>query len=107
MLQENDKIRVHMIDWPHRCEIKTRNYGQVFTVAKRPGTGDLAIDWERGADHAAHTDLVPLTGFAWTVVFEDINSGKLYHNNAAFAGGVVELAPEYDDLRHACAAGIA
>ena len=37
MLNENDKIRVHMIDWPHRCEIKTRNYGQVFTVTKRPG----------------------------------------------------------------------
>lgn len=107
MLNENDKIRVHMIDWPHRCEIKTRNYGQVFTVTKRPGTGDLAIDWKRGTDHAADTDLVPLTGFAWTVVFEDVNSGKLYHNNAAFAGGVVELAPEYDDLRRACAAGIA
>lgn len=26
MLHENDKIKVHMIGWPHRCEIKTRNH---------------------------------------------------------------------------------
>ena len=59
-------------------------------------------------DPFAHMDstLSPLTGFAWTVVFENIETGKLYHNNA-IEGGVVELPPEHDDLRRACAAGIA
>lgn len=108
MLQENDKITVHMIDWPRRREIKTRNHGQVFTITRHPRTGGLCIDWRRGMDPLVHmgSTLVPLTSFAWTVVFENIDNGKLYHNNT-FAEAVVELTPEYDELRRACAADIA
>lgn len=108
MLHENDKIRVHMIEWPRRCEIKTRNHGEVFTIQKHPRTGQLCIDWRRGSDPLAHMGdgLLPLRSFAWTVVFENVETGTLYHNNE-IAGGVVELAPEYDDLRRACAAGAA
>ena len=108
MLHENDRVKVHMIEWPSRREIRTRNHSEVFTVQKHPKTGKLCIDWRRGSDPLAHTGstLVPLASFAWTVVFENIDTGKLYHNNE-IAGGVVELAPEHDDLRRACAAGIA
>jgi len=108
MLHENDTIRVHMIEWPRRRDIKTRNHGEVFTIQKHPRTGKLCIDWLRGSDPLAHTGdtLRPLSSFAWTVVFEDTKTGQLYHNNE-IAGGVVELAPEYDDLRRACAAGAA
>jgi hypothetical protein len=108
MLHENDKIKVHMIAWPQCKEIKTRNYREVFTIQKHPRTGKLCIDWLRGADPLAHlgNPLTPLDSFAWTVVFENTKNGKLYHSNAV-AGGVVELAPEHDDLRRACAAGIA
>ena len=108
MLHENDRVKVHMIDWQTRSrEIKTRNYGQVFTVTKHPRTGELCIDWRRGMDPLAHigSPLVPLTGFAWTVVFENIETGKLYHNKPV-NGGVIELSPEHDDLRRACTAGI-
>ena len=108
MLHENDKIRVHMIDWPHRREIKTRNHGEVITIQKHPLTGQLCIDWRRGFDPLAHMgdSLVPLRSFAWTVVFENTKTFELYHNNE-IAGGVVQLSAEYDDLRRACAAGVA
>ena len=108
MLHENDKIRVHMIEWPRRREIKTRNYGEVFTIQKHPRTGQLCIDWLRGSDPLAHMGdgLLPLASFAWTVVFEDVETGTLYHYNT-LAEDVIELAPEYDDLRRACAAGVA
>ena len=102
MLHENDKIRVHMIDWPHRREIKTRNYGEVFTIQKHPRTGQLCIDWRRGSSPLVHMGdgLSPLHSFAWTVVFENTKTGELYHNNE-IAGGVVQLSAEYDDLRRA------
>ena len=108
MLQENDKITVHMIDRPRLREIKTRGYGQVLTVTKHPKTGKLCIDWGRflAPSDPLSKDLIPLTGFAWTVVFENVETGKLYHYNT-LADSVIELAPEYDDLRRACAAGIA
>ena len=107
MLHENDRIKVHMIDWPHRREIKTRNHGEVFTIQKHPKTGKLCIDWNRWNGHMCGGDtLIPLTSFAWTVVFEDAKTGMLYHYNT-FAEDVIELAPEYDDLRRACAAGVA
>lgn len=108
MLHENDKIRVHMIEWPHRREIKTGNYGEIFTIQKHPRTGQLCIDWNRWNSPAmcGGDVLVPLSSFAWTVVFENIKTGELYHNNV-LAGGVVELTPEHDDLRRACAAGVA
>lgn len=101
MLHENDKITVHVIDWFRRREIKTRNYGEVFTVTKHPQTGKLCIDWNRWNGPICGGDLfVPLTSFAWTVVFENVKTGRFYHCGT-FTKDVVELSPEYDELRRA------
>lgn len=42
MLKVNDKVKVHMYDTCNR-EIKTRNYGTIFTVHE--DNGKLGIDW--------------------------------------------------------------
>ena len=102
----DDKIRVHLIDWPSRREIKTRNYGEVFTIQKHPHTGQLCIDWNRWSGPICGGDvLVPLRSFAWTVVFENIKTGELFHYNT-FADAVTELSPEDDDLRRAVSVGV-
>ena len=108
MLRENDLIKIHIIEWPSRREIKTRNHGETFTIQKHPRTGQLCVKWRRSSDPLAHMGdgLLPLRSFSWTVVFENIKTGKFYHNSE-IAGGVVELTPEYDDLRRAVASGAA
>lgn len=47
MLKVNDKVKVHMYDTCNR-EIKTRNYGTVFTV--KEVNGKLGIDWNGNID---------------------------------------------------------
>ena len=42
MLKVNDKVKVHMYDTYNR-EIKTQNYGTIFTV--KEVNGKLGIDW--------------------------------------------------------------
>ena len=69
MLKVNDKVKVHMYDTCNR-EIKTRNYGTVFTVHEV--NGKLGIDWN------TEKSLTTCDGKVFTP-FENVENGKKYH----------------------------
>jgi hypothetical protein len=78
MLKVNDKVKVHMYDTCNR-EIKTRNYGTVFTV--KEVNGKLGIDWntEKLPTTCNGEVFAPLETFAPTVLFENIENEKIYY----------------------------
>lgn len=78
MLKVNDKVKVHMYDTCNR-EIKTRNYGTVFTV--KEVNGKLGIDWNTEKSPTTYNGEVfaPFETFAPTVLFENVENGKKYH----------------------------
>lgn len=78
MLKINDKVIVHMYDTCNR-EIKTRNYGTVFTV--REVNGKLGIDWntEQKITTCNGEVFTPFETFAPTVLFENIENEKIYY----------------------------
>lgn len=78
MLKVNDKIRVHMYDSSKR-EIKTRDYGAVFTV--REVNGKLGIDWntEKSLTTCDGEVFTPFETFSHSVIFENVENGKKYH----------------------------
>lgn len=78
MLKVNDKVIVHMFDTCNR-EIKTRNYGTVFTV--REVNGKLGIDWntEKSQTTCNGDVFTPFETFAPTVLFENIENEKIYY----------------------------
>lgn len=78
MLKVNDKVKVHMYNTCNR-EIKTRNYGTVFTV--KEVNGKLGIDWntEKLPTTCNGEVFAPLETFAPTVLFENIENEKIYY----------------------------
>ena len=78
MLKVNDKVKVHMYDTCNR-EIKTRNYGTVFTV--KEVNGKLGIDWntEKSPTTCNGEVFTPFETFAPTVLFENIENEKTYY----------------------------
>lgn len=78
MLKVNDKVKVHMYDICNR-EIKTRNYGTVFTV--KEVNGKLGIDWntEKSPTTCNGEVFTPFETFAPTVLFENIENEKIYY----------------------------
>ena len=78
MLNVNDKVKVHMYDTCNR-EIKTRNYGTVFTV--KEVNGKLGIDWntEKLPTTCNGEVFAPFETFAPTVLFENIENEKIYY----------------------------
>lgn len=78
MLKVNDKIKVHMYDTCNR-EIKTRNYGTVFTV--KEVNGKLGIDWntEKSPTTCNGEVFTPFETFAPTILFENIENEKIYY----------------------------
>lgn len=78
MLKVNDKIKVHMYDTCNR-EIKTRNYGTVFTV--KEVNGKLGIDWNtEKLPYSCNGEIfAPFETFAHTVLFENTESEKIYY----------------------------
>lgn len=104
MLKENDKIKVHIIDVNgYRGEIRTRNYGQIFTIEKHPATKELAIEWNEFSEDK-NNRLLPLSHFSWNVLFEDVETGAFYHFDQ-ISQGIKELYPDNPDderLKNAC-----
>lgn len=64
------RIKVHM--YSGNKEIKTRNFDKVFDVYFK--NGKPGIDWNASGD-----SFEPLENFAYSVIFEDVEDGKLYH----------------------------
>lgn len=94
MLTEHSIVKVHLCDAGYfptfRYEIQHRAINQTFEV-KRYG-GKLGIDWnkDRYPTICEGSAFCPFETFAWTAVFEDVNTGKLYHYNN-FIGGIEEI----------------
>lgn len=71
-MKTNDTIKVHLYDL-HNKEIQTRNYGKTFCVYEK--AGKLGIDWNTCKDDA----FTPFETFAPSVIFENIETGELFH----------------------------
>ena len=73
---EIQKVKVHM--YSGNREIQTRNFGKIFEVYKK--NGKYGIDWntERSPYMNNGEVFTPFESFAYTVIFEDVENGKLY-----------------------------
>jgi hypothetical protein len=89
MLKVNDKVKVHMYDTCNR-EIKTQNYGTVFTV--REVNGKLGIDWntEKSPYTCKGEVFTPFEAFSHLVIFENVENEKKYHWSNV-ENGIAEL----------------
>lgn len=77
-MKANDMIKVHLYDTSNR-EIKTRNYEKVFKVYEKEGK--LGIDWntERCPYSCKGDVFTPFETFAQSVIFENLETGELFH----------------------------
>lgn len=77
-MKTGDKINVHVYDTCNR-EIKTRNYGTIFTV--KEANGKLGIDWntEKSPTTCNGETFTPFETFASSVIFENVETGGLFH----------------------------
>ena len=77
MLTEHSIVKVHLYDINHN-EIQHRTIGKTFEVKRH--RGKLGIDW---GDNPV---FCPFESFAWTAIFEDVNTGKMYHYSNLIRG---------------------
>lgn len=83
MLKEKSKIKVHFYDGIRYPEILIESKGEhnniIYEVKNHSGT--LGIDWNtRQSPYTCNGDIfTPFKAFAQNVIFEDIESGKLYY----------------------------
>lgn len=77
-MRTNDIIKVHLYDLSNK-EIKTRNYGKAFRVYEK--AGKLGIDWntEKSPYTCKGDVFTPFETFATSVIFENIETGELFH----------------------------
>ena len=77
-MKANDKIKVHIYGTDKK-KIQTRHIDTVFSVYEK--NGKLGIDWN--TDRSPYTCkgevFNPFDTFANTVIFENVETGKLYH----------------------------
>lgn len=94
MLTEHSIVKVHLCDVQHfpsfYNEIQHSAINQTFEVKRH--RGKLGINWN--TDHhptiCEGSAFCPFETFAWTAVFEDVTTGKLYHHNP-FIGDMEEI----------------
>ena len=77
-MKANDMIKVHLFGTDSK-EIKTRNFEKVFEVYEK--NGKLGIDRNTEKSHyTCHGEVfTPFYTFASTVVFENVETGELFH----------------------------
>lgn len=77
-MKANDKIKVHIYGTDKK-KIQTRHKDTIFTVYEKDGK--LGIDWntERSPYTCKGEVFNPFDTFANTVIFENVETGKLYH----------------------------
>lgn len=78
MMKANDKIKVHLYDTSNK-EIKTRNCDQVFTVYEKNGKLGIDYNTERSTYTCKGDIFTPFETFASTVIFENAETGELFH----------------------------
>lgn len=91
-MRTNDIIKVHLYDSSNK-EIKTKNYGKTFCVYEK--NGKLGIDWntERSLCSCEGDIFTPFETFAQSVIFENIETGELFHfSNIEKAVVSIEIA---------------
>lgn len=83
MLKENSKVKVHFCN-PSKFpsfegEALTNIHNTIFEVKKQNGT--LGIDYNtHRSPYINHGELFsPFRSFSWSVIFENVETGKLYH----------------------------
>ena len=83
MLKENSKVKVHFCD--HRKfpsfedEIITRQHDKIFEVKKQDERLGIDYNTERSPYTCNGEIFTPFNTFAWNVIFENVETGKLYH----------------------------
>lgn len=83
MLKENCKVKVHFCDcgkYPSfDGETITRKHDKIFEVKNH--NGKIGIDWntERSPYTCNGEVFTPFEAFSSSVIFEDIETGELYH----------------------------
>lgn len=89
-MKTNDTIKVHLYDL-HNKEIQTRNYGKTFCVYEK--NGKLGIDWntEKNPYTCKGDVFAPFETFASSVIFENIETGELFHFSS-IKNAVVRIA---------------
>ena len=83
MLTENSKVKVHFCD--HRkypsfeSETITGNHDEIFEVKNH--NGKIGIDWNtKRSPYTCNGEVfTPFEAFSSSVIFEDIETGELYH----------------------------
>ena len=77
-MKANDTIKVHLYDSSNR-EIRIRNYDKTFCVYEK--NGKLGIDWntEKSPYTCKGDVFAPFETFAPSVIFENIETGELFH----------------------------
>lgn len=77
-MKANDTIKVHLYGLSNK-EIKTRNYDKVFRVYEK--NGKLGIDWNtEKLPYSCNGEIfAPFETFAPSVIFENIETGELFH----------------------------
>ncbi len=91
-MKTNDTIKVHLYDTSSR-EIKTRNYGKVFSVYEKNGKLGIDYNTERSPYTCKGDTFTPFETFAQSVIFENIETGELFHfSNIENAVVNVEIA---------------
>lgn len=77
-MKANDKIKVHIYGVDKK-EIQTRHKDTVFTVYEKNGKLGIDYNTERCPYDCKGDIFTPFETFAQTVVFENVETGKLYH----------------------------
>lgn len=77
-MKANDTIKVHLYDTSNR-EIKTRNYDKVFPVYEKNGKLGIDYNTERSSYTYMGDVFTPFEAFAQSVIFENIETGELFH----------------------------
>ena len=83
MLKENSKVKVHFCD--HRKfpsfegEAITRQHDKIFEVKNQGGKLGIDYNAERSPYTCKGEIFTSFNTFARNVIFEDVETGKLYH----------------------------
>ena len=100
MLKDGSKVTIHFINhWNYKnpTETKTGYTGKVFTVKTENGKQGIDGNINRSPYTCKGELFTPFSVYAWTVIFKDENTGKLYRYSEIKKGleDVTELKDGY------------
>lgn len=89
MLKDGSKVTIHFINhWNYKTpkEINTGYTGKVFTVKTENGKQGIDGNIDRIPYVCRGELFTPFSTYAWTVIFKDIDTGKLYRYSNMIQG---------------------